>query len=227
MNLATNASICARSDDLISFLYGEASEREAQEFNQHLTQCRSCRSEVASFNALRESIGTWRQEALTGFASAGVPATTDTVRKRSAIAAIRAFLDLSPLWMRGAVAFATAIFCLLAVLALGRIATRKDQALNAGGHQGTTYTEQDLAAAVRKALDEKAAEQSGSGRNEPNVALAPEPAASKQDSHRSARGVGSRRPLSRAERAQLAADLRLTSVGDEKSFDLLVDRINY
>lgn len=38
--------------------------------------------------------------------------------------------------------------------------------------------------------------------------------------------AGNRRPLSKSEREQLAADLRLITPDDEEDFDLFGDRIN-
>ena len=64
---------------------------------------------------MRESITAWRDEALSGFVSTPL-ATTAT--KKSALAALRQFFDLSPLWLKGATAFAVLAFCVLAALAI-------------------------------------------------------------------------------------------------------------
>src|SRR6476619_5705513 len=101
---------CERGSDLIAFIYNEADEHDAQDFEVHLRECSSCREEAASFGVVRESIVTWRDEALAGFVSTPVTATT---RKKSALAALRQFFDLSPMWLKGATAFALLVFCLL------------------------------------------------------------------------------------------------------------------
>src|SRR5512138_3703264 len=101
---------CERASDLIAFIYDEADEREAQEFQLHLRDCSVCREEAPSFGLVRESITTWRDEALAGFVSTPVAATTN---RKSAVAALRQFFDVSPLWLKGATAFAVLVFCLL------------------------------------------------------------------------------------------------------------------
>ena len=63
---------CERASDLIAFVYGEADEHEARDFQLHLQQCSICREEVASFGVVRESITAWRDEALAGFVSTPV-----------------------------------------------------------------------------------------------------------------------------------------------------------
>src|SRR5688572_3052510 len=105
---------CERAADLIAFLYNEADERERRDFQLHLNECSTCREEAASFGVVRESIIEWRDEALAGFVSQ--PVTTNASRK-SALAALRQFFDLSPLWLKGATAFAVVAFCVLAAIA--------------------------------------------------------------------------------------------------------------
>src|SRR6185503_15470554 len=115
---------CERASDLIAFIYNETGEREAQDFKLHLRECSSCREEAASFGVVRESIVTWRDEALAGFVS--TPVATKTNRK-SALAALRQFFDLSPLWLKGATAVALLAFCLLVGLVIFR--SREPQVL--------------------------------------------------------------------------------------------------
>ena len=63
MNGIQNSPACERAPDLIAFVYNEATESEARDFELHLKQCRACREEVASFGIVRESIVAWRDEA--------------------------------------------------------------------------------------------------------------------------------------------------------------------
>ena len=93
-----NSPSCERASDLIAFLYDEANDSERRDFELHLKECGDCREEVASFGLVRQSITTWRDEALSGFVSTPLAATT---KKKSAIAALREFFDLSPLWLKG------------------------------------------------------------------------------------------------------------------------------
>jgi anti-sigma factor RsiW len=222
------APVCECADDLISFLYGEADEREARKFEEHLQHCSSCKAELASFGQLRTSIGSWKREALAGFAFGRT--SIETARKRSAVAAFREFFELAPLWTKGVLAFATVLFCLLAVLAMGRLRMEQRPAVTAGGKKDAAYTPQDVERIVKQALEEQKAVSPDSHRAEPeqNSAVAAGPKLQKSPINRiGGRSVaGSRRPLSKSEREQLAADLRLIAPGDEEGLDLLGDQIN-
>lgn len=215
MNEIDHSSTCERADDLVSVLYGEASERERRDFELHLQQCGNCRAEFAAFAQVCESIGEWRDEALSGFVSAKAAAAP--VRK-SALAAWRQFFDLSPLWLKGAVGFAALVFCVLAVLAVMRQGAVDKPEPVATVNAAAVYTKQDLDRAVQEALAKQQRE----------VALKPDVVA-ESPTPKSANIAKSepraRRPFSKAERAQLAAELRLIS-SDEGDLDLLDDRIN-
>ena len=56
--------VCHRAEDLVTYLYGEASELDAKDFAIHLQQCEACRSEFGVFQQVHDSIGLWRNEAL-------------------------------------------------------------------------------------------------------------------------------------------------------------------
>jgi hypothetical protein len=215
---------CGRENDLISFLYGEAGESEAPDFEKHLQHCKVCKSEIASFGQLRESIGAWKQEALNGFASAQRP-QFEYSRKRSALVALREFFDLSPLWLKGGVAFAAILFCFFAVLALGKLRTPAPP-LTAGTGDAV-YSKQDVERMLKEALEHQTVLQPGAQQTQTLVNPQKIPRnPSKRVRGASMQFAGSRRPLSRSEREQLAADLRLITPGDEEDFDLFGDRIN-
>jgi len=209
MNDMTNSPVCERAPDLMAFLYHEMNEGETREFELHLQQCGSCREELGSFGLVRESITEWRDEALAGFVSAPLAAKAPA---KSALAALRQFFDLSPLWLKAATGFAVIAFCVLAGL-LFIVTSRTENTTN------KLYTQQQVDGLIADALAkqppaevEKAAE--------PIIAVA-EPPRQKPSKKPATKD---RRPLSRAEREQLAADLRLLSSDDE--LDLLSDRIN-
>lgn len=216
MNEMNNSPGCERASDLIAFLYDEASQSEKRDFELHLKECAGCRQEVASFGVVRESITAWRDEALSGFVSTPL-ATTNT--KKSALAALRRFFDLSPLWLKGATAFALVAFCILAALAINRSAgstTRNPDAI---------YTQNDVDRMMKEALANRESS------NQPTIAAkepVPPPVQSPKPKRVQApkQFAKSRRPLTRAEREQLAADLRLLSTDDEAGLNLIGDRIN-
>jgi len=224
MNERQNSPGCERASDLIAFLYGEADEREASDFRLHLQQCSSCREEVASFGAVRQSISAWRDEALAGFVS--TPLATQPTTK-SALAALRQFFTLSPLWLKGATASAAVTFCVLAGLALFR--SNNDRVSSITVNAGAVYTEQDLNRIVKEALARqqsvvKPAVETATHQDDVAVkSLKPKPKSPRVSSTQFAK---SQRPLSKTEREQLAAELRLLSTGDDATIHLLGDRIN-
>lgn len=128
----TSAPACAHGDELVTYLYGEASEHEAQAFENHMLRCASCRAELMAFGEVRQSVGAWRAESLGAFAPSVVTGTTlaslpahqnvKPLREspRSILDALREFLTLSPVWMRGATAFASVLICALIVFAISR-----------------------------------------------------------------------------------------------------------
>ena len=216
MNEINNSPNCERASDLIAFVYNETNESETLAFELHLKECSDCREEVASFGIVRESITAWRDEALSGFVSTPLAATP---KSKSAIAALRQFFDLSPLWLKGASAFAVLVFCVLAIAAL-RVQKNDNQAAVTPPNTDVVYTQQDVDRIVKEAL---AKEQNTKRIETVTIVQASKPVKRSQARSQTAQ---SRRPLSRAEREQLAADLRLLSSDDDEDLNLLGDRIN-
>ena len=210
---------CERASDLIAFLYNEADEHERRDFQLHLNECSTCREEVASFGVVRESITAWRDEALAGFVSQ--PVTTKSNRK-SALAALRQFFDLSPLWLKAATAFAVVVFGVLAAMAFVNLQRDKVQVSSTTTTPEATYTQQEVDHLIQQALLK------GKSESQPqihfDVVKLPKP--KKPRNSADAQLAKSRRPLSKAEREQLAADLRLLSTDDDESLNLIGDRIN-
>ena len=217
MNEIQNSPGCERASELIAFLYGEADEHEVRDFRLHLQQCSSCREEVASFGDVRQSITAWRDEALAGFVS--TPVTTQP-KTKSALAALRQFFDLSPLWLKGATALAAVTFCVLAGLALFKS--------NHNEVSTKVYTEQDIDRIVKEALAQQARVQPPVQTPSPeNITLnSPKPKPKSPRASSSTQFARSQRPLSKQERDQLAAELRLLSSADDATLTLLGDRIN-
>jgi anti-sigma factor RsiW len=213
MNERQNSPGCERASDLIAFLYDEADEREARDFQAHLQQCSSCREEVASFGVVRQSITAWRDEALAGFISSPVAAH---LQKKSALAALRQFFDLSPLWLKGATAFAAVTFCVLVGLVLR---SDNNHVSSTNINPGAVYTAQDVDRMVKEALAQQpTVKPRAETKSEVVVAVKPP-----KPKVKSARVTS--RPLSKEEREQLAAELRLSS-DDDATLHLLEDRIN-
>jgi anti-sigma factor RsiW len=222
------SSTCERAGDLVAVLYGEATEREQREFELHVKQCGECRAEFAAFAQVREAIGEWRDEALNGFVSSPMVAAPS---RKSALAALRQFFALSPMWMKGAVGFAAVAFCVLVVLALSRTSSPTSETPVVGGNRAAVYTKEDLDRAVADALAKQEAtfpkdrernvvEQSASTVTVSTSGSKSSSGAKSSGSTVSTRAPHERRPFSRAEREQLAADLRLLTGSDESDLDL-------
>lgn len=211
---------CERAADLIAFLYHELDERETREFRLHLQECNSCRDEAAELGVVRESITAWRDEALAGFVA--TPVTTAVTTRKSAIVALRQFFDLSPLWLKGATGFAMVALCALAAFVVLRPRTVSVPTV---ANTDAKYTEQDVNRRVQEALA-KQANANKPADTQTQTAAVVEQARPKNSKAPASQLAKSRRPLSRAEREQLAADLRLLSTADDGGLQLLGDRIN-
>lgn len=234
------APTCKHADELIAFLYGELNKVESRAFAQHLQACDLCNQEFAAFSNIRSSVVAWRNESLGRISSrANLPyATPAATRTRpSALAALREFFSLSPVWLKGGVAFATLVFCLLAGLSLARLrdsgpVSVADNSPAATSTKGTTYSDQQLNALVNQRVQDELRRINSST----NGSSAPQTAASHSVNSPTRRmavrndavaaSLPARRPLSKVEREQLAADLRLVAVNSDVELELLDDRIN-
>src|SRR5215471_15296104 len=98
--------VCHRAEDLVTYLYGEASAADAQDFAAHMKQCDACRAEFGVFKQVHESILLWRNEAL-GAAFNPAPQTSvgeartapeskvvQQARRLSGFAALREFFNV-------------------------------------------------------------------------------------------------------------------------------------
>ena len=222
--------ICHRAEDLVAYLYNEAGETDAHDFAVHAEQCDACRSELAVFRQVHESIVLWRNEALGTFSpasrAADLASATASVklvrheRRLSALQALREFFSVSPLWLRGATAFAALLLCVLALVALSRTSKHPLQVAN---NDEKVYTKTQFEAAVDKAVKDKLKESqvttpppSNVAGNEVGVKPPKQPSIPRRELARDSSSRSQRvHALTRAEREQLAADLRLVPDRDE------------
>lgn len=231
-----DAPNCGRESELVAFLYGELSDVEKKSFESHMRTCHLCQAQTSEFRSIRESVAAWRDESL-GCAQTISPAAQGLRNQPriSAIAAVRAFLDLSPLWMKGAVGFAAILFCIFTALAVARLRPTPIAVATANANnQG--YSQQEMNAMVERRVQEELARHksteepslvSPSSTVKQRTVRTPSRALSRQnDGFASAQNGKARRPLTKAEREQLAADLRLVSSSNERGVDLVEDQIN-
>jgi hypothetical protein len=235
MKEKADAPDCGRENDLIAFLYGELNLSESTVFRKHLRDCWSCTAELAEFSDIRESVVAWRNEALGGVASPVFqtsPVDRPEVAKSGALTALREFFNLSPLWMKGAVVFASLLFCLFAVLAAGRL--RETPPPPVADNSGRRYSEKELNAAVERRVQEELEQYKKSLPPTPGSEHVVKDTSNHAPQKRITKSLiaannpqqKARRPLSKVERQQLAADLRLIENPIDGDLDLLDDRIN-
>jgi len=216
---------------MISFLYGESSEAEATDFSRHMSACAACSTEFALMKDTRESVSQWRAEVLgASWQTSPAPVVNFSPAMEakhpvrvSALAALREFFTISPLWLRGATAMAVVLFCLLAAFVGTRFLRPSE----------TLYTQSEVNAKVQEQLDQ--------AKSESRIApVAPEVVSNQQASddkiqatepssfpvvpvkQKSARR-SSGRFLSKEEREQLAADLRLQPTADDDDSTFLLE----
>jgi hypothetical protein len=226
--------VCHRSEDLVTYLYNEASAAEARDFAHHVETCEACRAEFAVFSQVHEAILLWRNEALGAAFSpapqaAPVPAEAMTdprefarhERKLPALAALREFFGVSPLWLRGATAFAALLLCVLAVFTVSRLSQRTNQIANIDPQ--LKYSQLDLDRAVQKGVDEKVATLNRDNQPKFSNPIPSDKAKVVKGRTQLAANVAQPRArrLTRAEREQLAADLRLIPGRDEEELPFI------
>jgi hypothetical protein len=227
MKASNERPVCHRAEDLVTYLYNEATETESRDFANHAAACDACRTELVAFRQVHESISLWRNEALGATFSTAVtplpvtrnagPAPTE-LRRLSALRALREFFTVSPLWLRGATAFAALLLSVLAVLAVSRW---WDKPAPLANNQPTAdvYSKEQFDAAVAKevklqleVLNSKPTSSEGSNSTARKPAEQnPVTQLAENRTKKKARPRG----LTRQEREQLAADLRLISRDDD------------
>ncbi|HJY29555.1 MAG TPA: hypothetical protein VJ306_16110, partial [Pyrinomonadaceae bacterium] len=119
--------------------------------------------------------------------------------------------------LKGATAFAMVAFFVLVGIAVVKLKNNTPVIST-----NAKYTEQDVDRLVKEAV----AKQQNENKPVEAVAVVESPKPKKSKASTSTQLAKSRRPLSRAEREQLASDLRLLSTEDDTSLYLLGDRIN-
>ena len=226
---------CERGEDLIAFLYHELNERESRDFQQHLYQCANCERELSSFGDIRESIVAWRDASLgAAFANDNRRVTFAAPPRPSALAAIREFFNLSPLWMKGATALASLLFCVCLMLTVAYLKRPSVPVVAVSKDKIYTQAELDKQVATAVQATEKklrselaSSERPASQLSNPQVPrrlvirVAPPREAINANNTRD-----SRKPLTAQERKELAADLGLSTLREEDDdLDLVIDRI--
>jgi anti-sigma factor RsiW len=106
------ANNCGRKEELVSYLYDEISAAERATFARHLHDCDSCRSELDAFGRVRDDLSAWQ---------VGYAPRTEISLQKSRTDVWRDFVNLFPLWARGAALTAAAVGLLLFALSFAGI----------------------------------------------------------------------------------------------------------
>ena len=219
---------CHRAEDLVTYLYGESTEADAVDFKNHLQHCDACRGEFEVFSHVHDSIATWRNEALGATfdpRAVSIEAAIESHqfirrdRKLSALAAVREFFRLSPVWLRAATAFAAMLLFVGGITMVVRYSQKRVQVADNVRHE-KMYTPEEMHAAVDEAIEKTRDEMSKQHPSNTVVQAEPGPRAKRQLAISNQVQTARRRDLTRHEREQLAADLRLTIPADEEEMQL-------
>ena len=236
MEKITERPVCYRAEDMVTYLYGEATAEEASDFATHMRQCDACRAEFNLFNQVHESIVAWRSEVLGPVPvrdpeAAIQPVVTSPTfvhhsRKLSGLAALREFFAVSPLWLRGAAAFAGIVLCALLVFAALRLSQKPAPIVNSNNE--ARYNQQDFNKAVQAEVDRRMTQVAQRPVDKSDRVATTEQTIKKPRTQIAANRVRlNQRPvLTAQEREQLASDLGLIQARDEELPFVLPDQPN-
>lgn len=137
---------CDRKEDLVTYLYNEATVAERASFERHLNECEPCSADLNAFGRVREELDTWQ----VGFAP-----RTELVLPRGKMEVLRELISLFPVWARGlAMAGAAAAVVLFALTLNGRNATSGNPVASS---QQVAISQQQIEALVKNAVAEERA----------------------------------------------------------------------
>ena len=131
---------CDRKEDLITYLYGEATATEKKSFEQHLNECKERGEELKASGRVGNDLRAWQ----VGFAP-----RTELVFQRSKLDVLRELISLFPFWARGLAMAGAAAVIVVAALSV--------YSLKSSTTTATALSEQQVQVIVSKAVaDERA-----------------------------------------------------------------------
>jgi hypothetical protein len=102
---------CNMHEALISYLYDEATPEQARSIETHLAKCAACRSELESFERVRNLLQQWRLEDMPI-----VRIAAQQTAQQRVLALVKELFTVAPLWAK---AFAAAAAMLLVLAVMG------------------------------------------------------------------------------------------------------------
>ena len=97
---------CSNHEDLVSYLYGEASAEQSSRVEAHLASCSRCDEEIASFRLVRSALQEWELNDMPIVRVALPP------QRRSATAVLKELFGVAPLWAKAFSGLAAAMLVL-------------------------------------------------------------------------------------------------------------------
>ncbi len=115
METRETSADCQRQEELVTYLYDEATPSERTSFESHISDCSICRTEVSAFSRVRQNLGVWNLAAISESPRMGI------VIKRGSLETLRELVGMLwtlPVLVRTAGVGATAVLALLFAFAL-------------------------------------------------------------------------------------------------------------
>ena len=109
-NKMNSQSECDRQQELVAYLYNEATSTEIASFEKHLKECDPCSAELNAFGRVRNELSTWQ----VGFAP-----RTEWVLPRGKGEVLQELLGMFPVWARSLAMAGAAAVVLLALSVIG------------------------------------------------------------------------------------------------------------
>src|SRR5689334_10694267 len=88
---------CDKQEELVTYLYGEATPEATKQFETHMRECLTCARELREFSSLRETMQTWEMDTLPHIV---------IQPKRTFVMVMRELLTVTPVWAKGLAAVA-------------------------------------------------------------------------------------------------------------------------
>src|SRR2546421_4324622 len=113
MNTKLNAQLphgCGRQEELVTYLYDEATATERAAFEHHLDECAACRRELHAFERVRHDLSAWQLPLAPRIEIAPQRSRLDTLRE------LLGSLSFWPKAVMGAAAMAAMALIILAVI---------------------------------------------------------------------------------------------------------------
>jgi hypothetical protein len=105
MNDNRKVPVCNNHEDLVSYLYGEATPEQARRVEAHLAGCTRCDDELAGFRRVRKALGEWEVDDMP-IVRVALP------QRKSEIALLKELLGIAPVWAKAFSALAAAMLVL-------------------------------------------------------------------------------------------------------------------